>query len=87
MKRILIFLFVACLSVAFVWRPVVPAVVEGEQISFLSFEVASPALPAEIFTPPETPEIWFEQLDERPVARCSAGYFVTSFERPPPSLA
>ena len=28
-----------------------------------------------------------QQLDEREVARCSASYFVTSFERPPPFRA
>jgi hypothetical protein len=86
-KKICFVLLVVSLASVLIWRPAVPVVLEDTQVSFLSTDEMPVAISEEslVFSP--TAEVWFEQVDERGAARCSASYLVTSFERPPPSWA
>jgi len=85
MKNILLFIVIACLAVSFTSRPFVAAVFESDRVSFVESgpAVLEPSLEI-VFDQPTKDIFWFERLEERGVARCSAGYFVTSYERPPP---
>jgi hypothetical protein len=85
-KKICFVFWVVSLTSILIWRPAVPAVLEDSQVSFFSTEAMPLALSEVSLVFPPTAEVWFEQLDERGAARCSASYLVTSFERPPPGL-
>ena len=85
MKRTCFLLLIITLASILIWRPAVQAVLEDTQISFSPTEAMPMALAEVSLVLPPTAEVWFEQLDERVVARCSASYFITSLERPPPA--
>ncbi|MBF0619598.1 MAG: hypothetical protein HQL19_05470 [Candidatus Omnitrophica bacterium] len=88
MKKIFaIFLVLMCFLVLFV-RPAVSAVAENERTVSLSLEAVAPALPAEFFVLTTMPvPFLIEYFEERSLARCLDGYFITSCERPPPGMA
>jgi len=86
-KKICFVLLIVSLAAVLIWRPTVLAVLEDTQVSYLPVDAMPMALPEVALAPLPTAEVWFEQLDERGVARCSASYFVTSHERPPPHWA
>jgi len=85
-KKIYFVLLIVSLASILIWRPAVPVVLEDTQVSFLSTEAMPLALSEVSLVFSTTAEVWFEQLDERGAARCSASYFVSSHERPPPGL-
>jgi hypothetical protein len=83
-KKTLLFSLIVSLSLAVLWRPIVPAVLEDERVSFFSVEIMPMALPETVLTPPQKIVGWLERMEERSVVRSPASYLVTSYERPPP---
>jgi hypothetical protein len=84
LKKAFVTALVVSLSMALLWRPAVPAVLENEQGSFLTSEAMPMALPEIAFALPQKRVVWFERLEERDEVRPATHYLVSSYERPPP---